>query len=267
MKRTISITTVLVLSAAGLPSAAAPVVSQEFVMPENDLWMEDDLSIPSQVSKETFERIISIGYEVYSSVAKQNNETLVINSNWDDSTVNAGMMRRGGIVTINLFGGLARRSEITPEAFAAVLCHELGHAYGGRPFLMPFDRVAAEGQADYYGAGYCLPKMLQKLESSLQPGGGRGFVTRKCDEVYAPGSDENFLCVRRLDGGLNLSRLLSVLEREPNPPTYETPDLTVVNRTELSYPATVQCRLDTHFTGTFGLPRPACWYRGNPDTP
>ena len=80
--------------------------------------------------------------------------------------VNANCMRNNGVVTVNMYGGLARRPEVTPEGFALVLCHELGHAYGGTPYIFQQAQIAAEGQADYYGEQTCLKALLPHVDWS-----------------------------------------------------------------------------------------------------
>jgi len=73
--------------------------------------------------------------------------------------------------------------------------------------------------------------------------------------------DRQEQCVKSLVGGLSLAKLLSVISGETELPTFETPDPTVVESTLKSYPATVQCRLDTYLKGTLQLERPACWFK------
>ncbi|MBF0206704.1 MAG: hypothetical protein HQK53_07420, partial [Oligoflexia bacterium] len=86
-------------------------------MPDNDLWMEDDhyKNFQPNVNQVMFNKIIQAGRDAYASNAP------TINANWDDPTVNASTMKIFGMVTINMYGGLARRPEIIPEGFAIVL--------------------------------------------------------------------------------------------------------------------------------------------------
>ena len=61
-------------------------------------------------------------------------------------------------------------------------------------------------------------------------------------------------------GGQSVSNLFSALTVEPAS-NYETPDQTIATETMLSYPKTVQCRLDTYLQGTLQSKRPACWFK------
>ena len=222
-------------------------------MPDNDLWKYDRINKDNNDSERAmFDKIIQIAKSVYDPIAQANNETLTINANWDDPTVNANTSRFWGSVTINMYGGLFRRPEISYEGFVFVLCHEIGHAWGGEPYINSWNKLAAEGQADYYGAKDCAKKVLPILNLTKYKFPPTQFMINTCNN--------NNLCLRELVAGQALGILLSVLKSEPIP-NYETPDTTIVEETELSYPAHVQCRLDTYFNGTMNLDRPKCWFK------
>ena len=46
---------------------------------------------------------------------------------------------------VAMFGGLARRPEVTKDAFQFVVCHEVGHHLAGWPFA--YDWASNEGQS------------------------------------------------------------------------------------------------------------------------
>jgi hypothetical protein len=61
-----------------------------------------------------------------------------------------------------VYGGLARHGEITPDGFALVLCHEIGHHLGGVPRYSGANGWASnEGQSDYFAATKCLRRAWQ----------------------------------------------------------------------------------------------------------
>jgi hypothetical protein len=229
------------------------------IFPDNDLWKEDTLDNKSIDTQIVFDKINDIAYSLYKPFADANNEQLVINHKWTDSTVNANCLRSGGVVTVNMYGGLARRPEIGPEGFALVVCHELGHAYGGKPYIQVNNRMSAEGQADYYGAKDCQKKViaLLKLETTVIP--ETSFMTKACSEVFVDEKEAD-ICVQALIGGQELGNLLAVLKKEPTP-NYETPDPYVIPQTTTTYAKTTQCRLDTYLAGTLNKVRPACWFK------
>lgn len=229
-------------------------------VPDNELWREDCLNCESvslaPVTQELFVKIVEAGKKAYASNAKANYETLIINAKWTDPTVNANCLRSGGKVTVNMFGGLARRSEITPQGFALVLSHELGHAYGGTPYVNWWNKMSAEGQSDWMATKDGYRKIAALVPELSQTPSTDPFVKKACKGKTGTAFID---CIHSLDGGNSLGALLAVLSEEPIP-NYETPDPTVVTKTELSYPKTVQCRLDTYFAGTLNLARPKCWF-------
>jgi len=118
-------------------------------LPENDLWKEDYF-MKSRTGQLLFNRIIEIAYDIYKPIAEEfGDDNLSIYGWWENSTVNANSNRFYEKVIVNMYGGLFRRPEITLEGFALVLCHELSHAYGGYPYIMVWNNISAEGQADY----------------------------------------------------------------------------------------------------------------------
>ncbi len=229
---------------------------------DNDLWKEDDINAKSGITKEVFEKVIAAGLKIYKPIATANNESLSIKNNWDDATVNANCSRYFGSVTINMYGGLARREEVNMEGFALVLCHELGHAYGGRPYISDWQKMSAEGQSDYYGTHDCLRKVLPTLwaEEGKEDGFVEAYPETKCAEVFGANSADYAMCLRQLSGSQSLGNLLAAIKQEPVP-SFETPDQTVVEETNLSYPATIQCRVDTYHNGTLNMDRPKCWFK------
>jgi hypothetical protein len=231
-------------------------------MPENDLWKQDFLEVAPNINQDQFNAVIDTALKVYTPMAQENDETIVVNRRWEDSTVNAYVERNRAqeTVTIHMYGGLARRPEVIPESFALVICHELGHAYGGAPYLSAALRLSAEGMADYHGAGECLKKVLPLIPSSFDVSTTSGYSAEKCSQIYPSSASAYSLCVRSLEAGISLGRLLSTLTKEKEP-SYLTPDNLVVSKTELSYPKTVQCRIDTYHNAIFQLDKPACWFK------
>ncbi len=247
-------------------SVQARPSTQESFMPDNDLWMDDSIEAVSNISEAQFNKIIDVAVKSYDPVAHANRERLTIQRMWNDSTVNATMRRDKNSMNIyiHLFGGLARRPEVTIEGFALVLCHEFGHAYGGQPFIDPNLEIAAEGIADYYGASTCFNNILDAIPSSIDVNNEAGYIAAKCRNLYASDGNRYNHCVRGLNAGISLGRLLSSSNKEKEP-NYQTPDKSVVKTTEISYPKTIQCRVDTYHNALLGLIKPACWFSPVPN--
>ncbi len=245
-------------SAATAVAADRNVVSHSFVE-DNDLWKQDGMFEKENMTQEEFDIIIDNAYAVYAPLAEAKGEHLEIAHLWNDSTVNANCSNMGGTIHVNMYGGLARRPEITRDGFALVLCHELGHAFAGAPYANPVFQLSAEGMADYYGAGTCLTKVLPTLAQDSAPT-ETDYIRARCTEKHGSDTNGYQACLRQFSAGQALGNLLSVVKKQPVP-NFETPDPTVVPKTLGSYPATVQCRLDTYRAGALEQPRPACWFK------
>ncbi len=238
----------------------------EWFMPRNNLWKEDSFFRPSNITKERFLEIIQIAKKMYDPVAKAYGEKLTINANWDDATVNASCSKFFGTITINMYGGLARRPEVTQDGFALVLCHELGHAFAGFPYANSFLKLSAEGESDYYGTKVCQKSIFTALEIDEDTFETTEFTEKTCTEQNE-NKEDYVKCTRSLASGISVNRLFAKLMTGQEESDYETPDPTEVSSTLPSYPETIQCRLDTYLAGTIGDKRPLCWYKPGEQNP
>lgn len=226
--------------------AASPALAT--FLPPNDLHLEDSLDRKdANMTQAQFDAIINGVKKVYEPIVKSHNAQLTIANRWTDATVNANASQAGNAWNVNMYGGLARRPEVTADGFAAVICHELGHHLGGYYFYDGGNNWAAsEGQADYYATHACLPLIWAEqheanatYRESVEP-----VVKRACDAVWTTEERQN-LCYRVNAAGESLARLLAALGSS-GVPKFDTPDSREVPSTSTSHPA-AQCRLDTYF--------------------
>ena len=197
------------------------------------------------ITEVEFNDAISKVEAVYKPIIAAKGKQLVIQRNWTDGTVNAYASQRGTTWLVAMFGGLARSKEVTYEGFALVICHEIGHHLGGSPLYANNPWAAAEGQADYYSTLKCFRRAFandNKVLANIP-----SIVTETCKKTWK--NDVNVaLCEREISGGLSLASLLADLGGD-NIPTVETPDRTVVTKTNnTGYPGT-QSRLDSYIAG------------------
>lgn len=263
-------------------------------MPDNQLFLEDDSAKEvnsNGIDEAYFNGIIAKAQAIYAPIVAQHGGNLTIEGDWSDSTVNAYANRSGNSWTVNMFGGMARRNEITKDGFALVICHELGHHLAGYPFYVG-QWAANEGNSDYYATAGCAAKLFTDEAPAPTP---EPAPTPKSPCPFAPsfvadanatpckgfsfGADTS-VCQRSIDGSLSLGKLLAVLGGQ-KAPAINTPDRTVVSKTQDSHPK-AQCRLDTMYQGILCtkiwndsiIPRtkadmasvscsarPACWYK------
>jgi hypothetical protein len=216
-------------------------------------------------------------------VRKNFGKKLIIEHDWDNDRVNAHATRdsqNNPIIRIN--GGLARHPEMTRDALSAILCHELGHQFGGAPKQRRGQTdlrswSSAEGQADYYATTKCLPILFSQGESSRK-------VTTIVDnktQLHLQQVCDDETCQRAALAALQMARVFASLRLGIPEPTLVSTDPTQVYETNLGHPQP-QCRLDTMIAGLFCLRarekhfddedalagacmdepggRPACWF-------
>lgn len=225
-------------------------------LPANDLWIEDQLNIKSNIDEKLFDEIVGVFRDKYKSIAKKKRLSFGVIGHWDDPKVNASCSRLINRITVNIYGGLARRPELTPEGLVLILCHEAGHGFGGHPYASRIYRIAAEGQSDYYATNECASKVLSKLNIDSKIYIPTDFEKNACQH-YLGDYDE---CLSILTAGDSLAHLLAAFRGVDVIPSYDTPDTTIVQKTNVSYPP-IQCRVDTYFNGLFNLERPKCWFK------
>lgn len=263
----------LVVSSCGRADA------QQSFMPENDLYKHDRF-FANNMDEGTFNSVIDSVERVYAPIVARLGGRLYFERRWFDPTVNAYANREGNVFKVAMFGGLARRPEVTPTGFLMVVCHELGHHIAGAPLYAGEQWASNEGQSDYFAAHVCVPKVLSGVTSNVQ------YLSRvavdKCKSKYS--GQKLRVCYHTMSASKSVADLLSALSGVMRPPAFETPDTSVVGSTQDAHPA-AQCRLDTMAAGTIctqawndGIiptrqnealynckagpeARPRCWYR------
>lgn len=219
--------------------------------PPNKLHLQPSPLEKSNVTKAEFNRIIDAAEKIYGPIVTSHRAKLKFNRLWNDETVNASANQDGSVWEVNMYGGLARRPEITPDGFAMVVCHELGHHLGGYAFYNEDEMTwaANEGQSDYFATHACAkevwkgqPELNAKARETVLP-----TARKVCDLNYASQSDRD-ICYRSSNAGLSLATLLAKLRSSPAP-KFETPDPQVVQDTFNDHPV-AQCRLDTYLAGS-----------------
>jgi hypothetical protein len=261
MKKILTLTLLLSLN---LTNACDESGNSGFVQ-ENDLWIGPELSLSTEMTEEKFNKIIDQADVIYAPIIEQLGGTLKFNRKWNNGTVNASAQRMGSTYVVNMYGGLAKHPAVTADAFALVVCHELGHHIGGAPKIGSSvtnnsnatgwggsgggsQWASNEGQSDYFAGLKCLRKMFLnddniKIISTMNI---PADVTSTCDQVHGEASEDSAICARITMAGYSTAELFTVLRKLKKKPKTVTPDSKIVSRTNHSHPAP-QCRLDTYF--------------------
>lgn len=271
-------------------SYSCTIDGTEGIAPENDLYISVNAKSKNGVTEEVFSQVIDEITDIYAPIVAQEGATLKVIKNWTDGTVNAYAQQVGKEWRVMMYGGLARHETITADGLALVVCHEIGHHIGGAPrkagiFSSPW--ASNEGQADYFATLKCLRRVWgsHNNEEIIKNMEVPKTLADACgaQNVWNP---DYALCVRGGMAGMSVAKLFQALRGATVDPAFETPDMSVVSRTNDNHPA-YQCRLDTYFQGalceaslsedvhpkdevrgtchgtlghTVGL-RPTCWFK------
>jgi hypothetical protein len=216
------------------------------ILPPNDLYLEDELSFVANITESDFNAITNRVIDTYKPIVRAHGAILSVNAKWTDSTVNASAQQSGSSWVLNMYGGLARRPEITRDGYTLVICHELGHQLGGFPLVSAW--AADEGESDYFATQSCAP-YLWSAQVDVNAAARRTVESKAkvaCDEKWTTRDRQN-LCYRIAMAGKSLASLLAALGSSGQP-AFGDYDSTVVSSTNHSHPA-AQCRLDTYLAG------------------
>lgn len=193
---------------------AGSQVASATTMPLNHLDLEDNPRVLYNISPMMFRQIIDQVVGTFSPIVRMHGGEIKVNYLWNDHTVNASAQRSGNIWVLNMYGGLARRKEITPDGFSMVVCHELGHHLGGYPYYGYGAWASDEGQADYFAAQTCAPAIWGRdfRGNAIHRATVDPVAKQFCDRShqYQPQRD---LCYRIADAGQSLANLLNMLGR------------------------------------------------------
>lgn len=233
------------------PSWACTENGQTGILPENDMNIPVNAKRMGGITEEQFNDIIDDIHGIYAPIVSQMGGKLEVVRNWTDGTVNAYAQRAGTTWKVSMFGGLARHETITPDGFALVVCHEIGHHIGGAPKKSSYwsnTWASNEGQADYFATLKCLRRAWINEDNAAVVSSMNvpAPLMEGCKKAWSD-SEDYAVCVRGAMAGDSVARLFAALSSEA-PAKFDTPDRKVVTKTDDNHPAT-QCRLDTYYQG------------------
>lgn len=174
---------------------------------------------------------------------------------------------------ITLSPELLDKEELGQEVLALLICHEFGHFLGGAPTIAqrtsnlatmarmmrnPFEKLSAEGQADFFATSSCYRELKEKERT----------IHQMKDDL------DHFMKML-----MTLMRLQNI--HVPDlAPHRETPSLAKADQTldQMGEYPSLQCRLDTLLKGLEcsgveavtgqcldqKIERPACWFHSGP---
>lgn len=235
---------------ASQPVLACSKSGEEGFLPKNNFNIPVDAKNLTGITEVQFNGVIDQVEAIYSPLVSEYGGKLKVIRRWTDGTVNAYAEQEGDIWKVSMFGGLARHKTITPDGFALVVCHELGHHIGGAPRYAGEDWASNEGQSDYFATLKCLRRIWQSEDNAeaVRNLNVPDFLVNSCKNSWTDKADQN-ICIRGAMAGDSVAKLFAALSYPGNKvPKFETPDPKQVAVTNNNHPAT-QCRLDTYFQG------------------
>lgn len=237
------------LSTVGFSSPTATIVQK------NNLKRSINDQSRGGISKDDFEFITNTINELYTPIFKQLGGNLVINSDWENDTVNASAKKEGNNWIVNINGGFARLEEMNFDSFTLIVCHELGHHIGGLPkkrsYFEGIMEIASEGQADYFASTKCLKKFFQTIGHNIETVSNintPNFVYQRCNEIF-PDDEENAICIRSAIAGQKMGNAFAKISHSEHLPELSRPSSNVAMNTNLNGYPSIQCRVDTYFQG------------------
>lgn len=224
----------------------------EGFVPKNNLSILPEKNLNPEMTEAVF-KSASERFEKFfgQKVEEWTGDELIVFKSWKSGTVNAFAEKENGKVMVTIYGGLARHPAITRDGFDAVLCHELGHHFGGYPKKMANKWSSVEGQADYYATTKCLRYYWEKEDNQtwVKTHDVSDYAKMKCALAYPASVNEQSLCARLSMASMSVAKMIQALDYESVDPDFSTPDPTVVVSTQMTHPNS-QCRLDTLFNGS-----------------
>lgn len=177
-------------------------------------------------------------YQIPATIISLFNAPVILDARWESPYFGAGMSNQKSMM---ILGGTTRVEGMTKDAYAAIVCHELGHVLGGAPHqtIHGAQWASAEGQADFFAAAVCLPKYFKSLGTSSQDISARvekaGYEMLSSLAPYASGTKDEVAFLQRFYE------------------LHEKVDATLIN----NYPS-LQCRYETFRNSQ---KRSDCWFK------
>lgn len=171
--------------------------------------------------------------------------------------VAASADRFGNDWSISLLSNSLTHPQMTIDAFVLLICHELGHHFGGAPWKHDAEGnrrwASTEGQADYYATAVCAKRIFTLLPAPFLDSFSYPKVIKiKCREK-TEGRQEAHLCARSIIASVAFIQTLSNKHL-----SWDSLDPSIVPKTlgttphpltgQYQYPSD-QCRLETLVKG------------------
>lgn len=171
-------------------------------------------------------------------------------------------------------GSMLGVKSMTLDAFTLIVCHEIGHILGGKPYSnrkkMFIKRTSSEGQSDYYSTSECTRLLwkdeMKEAQTPVAHVGISKKIWNQCEQQFQD-INEQKICKRSLNAIYELSQFSWVTQS--GPVTLDFISNEQVKSTILTH-TPFQCRMETLMAGALYNPkvnskkvglRPGCWFK------
>lgn len=199
----------------------------------------------ADATEENFNRIIDDITGLYKEPLSRYSGFLQIKRDWESGTDNAYAMSFLGYWRLMFYGSLFRNPLMTDDAFALVVCHEIGHLLGGAPYYNGPGRSSVEGQADFWATSVCFKKYMTiapartlfKVDDRLRD---------RCDLQYIAVQDRE-ICYRTAQASMDIASFFNGNAKRDLLSSSEP----LTEKTTYQGHPIARCRLDTYLAGSF----------------
>lgn len=209
----------------------------------------------SEIDEVTFYKITKEITSLYEERVTRLGKELIVNADWKSDVPNATAQQEGDRIIINIWGGIARWPGATKDGLALLVCHELGHHFGGYPSKRSerLSWASSESQSYYWAVLKCLRKYFSKDENVkiVESLNVDSHVRKMCDLHYKT-QEEEALCIRSAMAGdsyTNMYRFLrgKIKEEEAY---FGNPNSPVTSEIQYDESPSLQCMLDTFLSAS-----------------
>lgn len=179
-----------------------------------------------------------------------------ISTDYENTLYTGGVMVENNMINI-IFGSEFNKAypNLPEDAYAKILCHELGHIFGETPKADQINQlISPEAEADYFAGAVCLKKLFRAypMQNLQIPD---PVVGMKCLSVYKKSEDRK-LCERIAMSGLTFFTALrtSLLKTKaiiPADTFYAQPDFSKKETRYFDFYPSLQCRTETIAAGAY----------------
>ncbi|AUN98811.1 hypothetical protein DOM21_06940 [Bacteriovorax stolpii] len=197
--------------------------------PNSPIKLTDFYTIPARIMGLFSKELQTTGYP------------LMLDAQWESPFFGAGVSFYNEQFRMMILGGTTRIQGMSLDAYAAVVCHEMGHILGGAPHqtITGAEWSSSEGQSDFFAASVCLPRYYKAI----------GELEHNIAKRVEKAGFEMMNSMKEFDSN-SVGQGRKLVRHAVN--------VTVVNETLINNYPSIQCRYET-----FRNPakRASCWYK------